>query len=147
MRINKPRTPSKMDVKMTPMIDVVFQLLIFFVCTVSFQALEEILPADLQAPEGQGTTKPLDPALEELEEVVIRVVSEEGRTAWVLNERTYADLASLRGTLGQLVRIRSDLPVILDIDATVPMGDVIDVYDACRVAGFDRVQFAAKAKG
>ena len=35
------------DVKMTPMIDVVFLLLIFFVCTASFQIAEALLPAPL----------------------------------------------------------------------------------------------------
>ncbi|MEA1952290.1 MAG: biopolymer transporter ExbD, partial [Planctomycetota bacterium] len=35
---------ERLDVKMTPMIDVIFLLLIFFVCTASFQMLEEVLP-------------------------------------------------------------------------------------------------------
>ena len=35
------------DVAMTPMIDVVFQLLIFFICTASFQLAEELLPTSL----------------------------------------------------------------------------------------------------
>ncbi|HEX3872397.1 MAG TPA: biopolymer transporter ExbD [Pirellulales bacterium] len=133
-----------MDVKMTPMIDVVFQLLIFFVCTVSFQALEEILPADLRAAGGAASETKLDPELLELEEVVVRVEAPDGRTHWVLNGREYGDLATLRGVLTQLVQIRSDLTVILDVDPAIEMGDVIDAYDTCRLAGFDRIHFAAK---
>jgi biopolymer transport protein ExbD len=32
--------------------------------------------------------------------------------------------------------------VILDIDNGVPVGDFIDIFDTCRSAGFDNVQFA-----
>jgi biopolymer transport protein ExbD len=134
-----------MDVKMTPMIDVVFQLLIFFVCTVSFQALEEILPADLKAAGGVASKAEIDPELLELEELVIRVESVDGRTQWSLNGRVYASLADLRSVLRQLVEVRSDMAVILDIDPGIAMGDVIDVYDTCRMAGFERIHFAAKA--
>src|ERR1700749_3619174 len=129
MRIAKPQRRSAMDVKMTPMIDVVFQLLIFFVCTVSFQALEEILPADLKAAGGVASKTEIDPELLELEEVVIRVELVDGRTEWSLSGRKYASLADLRSVLTQLVDVRSDLSVILDIDPGVAMGDVIDVYD------------------
>ena len=38
---------GRLDVKMTPMIDVIFLLLIFFVCTASFRAAEEVLPAQM----------------------------------------------------------------------------------------------------
>ena len=55
------RTPSYqndrregLDVKMTPMIDVVFLLLIFFVATASFQMVEHVLPSSLQALPGSG---------------------------------------------------------------------------------------------
>ena len=36
-----------MDSAMTPMIDVVFLLLIFFVWTASFQIVEQILPSEI----------------------------------------------------------------------------------------------------
>ena len=41
---------GRLDVKMTPMIDVIFLLLIFFVSTASFQAAEETLPTNLSLP-------------------------------------------------------------------------------------------------
>ena len=37
------------DVAMTPMIDVVFLLMIFFVCTASFEIVEEILKRSPEA--------------------------------------------------------------------------------------------------
>jgi biopolymer transport protein ExbD len=36
--------------------------------------------------------------------------------------------------------------VILDVAADVPLGDMIEVYDLARLAGFTRIQFAATPK-
>ena len=131
---------------MTPMIDVVFQLLIFFVCTVSFQAVEEVLPTNLRA-QGSGTGAPqLEPELQELEEIVVRLVWQEGRTHWIVNDRPYNYLAQVRAVLVQSAQIRPDLPVILDAAGDVPLGDVIDLYDVGRIAGFDKIHFAAHGK-
>jgi biopolymer transport protein ExbD len=136
-----------MQLQMTPMIDVVFQLLIFFVCTTSFQALEQILPTNLVTSGGSsGADVEVDPELMELEDIVIKLVRTTGATQWQLNEQTYSRLSQVRDLLMALVKIRRDLPVILDVEATVPLGDVIDVYDLCRIVGFDRIQFAAKAR-
>jgi biopolymer transport protein ExbD len=134
---------GRLDVKMTPMIDVVFQLLIFFVCTVSFQALEEQLPANLQAT-GTGTAAPaLDAEMAELEEVLVKLIARDGRVEWTINDRPYATFDEVRRVLRQLAKLRSDLPVILDIDGEVPVGGMIDVFDVCRLAGFEKILFAA----
>lgn len=145
MKLPPNRERGRFDVKMTPMIDVVFLLLIFFVCTASFQQLEEVLPTHLRAETTGASSAELDPELLELEDVIVKVVRRDGRTAWVLNEQPYATLAELRGVLEQLAAIRADLPVILDVQGQVPIGEVIDVYDVCRLAGFEMVQFAASA--
>jgi biopolymer transport protein ExbD len=137
---------GRLDVKMTPMIDVVFQLLIFFVCTASFQAMEEILPTNLRGPGLAEAQTPLDPELAELEEVLVKVILQNGRPGWLVNERPCANLAELRGVLAQLARLRADLPVILDIEPDVAIGDVVNVYDLCRLAGFKQIQFAAQAE-
>ena len=138
---------GRLDVKMTPMIDVVFQLLIFFVCTVSFQALEESLPTELRGTGAAEAPAPLDPELAELEEVQVRVVRRDGRLEWLVNQRPCDTIAALRSVLGQLARLRGDLNVVLDVDAEIPIGQVVRVYDLCRSAGFRKIQFAAKAEG
>ena len=48
------RRDRSLEVAMTPMIDVVFMLLIFFVWTASFQVAELILPSSIVTDEGQG---------------------------------------------------------------------------------------------
>ena len=46
---------KRRDVTMTPMIDVVFLLLIFFICTASFQIVEQNLPSRIQLELPPGT--------------------------------------------------------------------------------------------
>ena len=41
------RTRGDLEISMTPMIDVVFLLLVFFVWTASFQVVENMLPTSL----------------------------------------------------------------------------------------------------
>ncbi|HBT77287.1 MAG TPA: hypothetical protein DEB39_10285, partial [Planctomycetaceae bacterium] len=48
-----------MLLNMTPMIDVIFLLLIFFICTASFQRIEQLLSANLALP-GTSRTETLD---------------------------------------------------------------------------------------
>ena len=128
---------------MTPMIDVIFLLLIFFVCTASFTPPEEILSTHLLLPGVVDSDVPLPPELEDLEELVIEVSWWEGRPAWKIGGGDYEDLPQLHSLLGAVFDTQADLPVILDVAANVPMENVIDVFDLCRGIGFSKIQFAA----
>ena len=134
---------GRLDVKMTPMIDVIFLLLIFFVCTASFQAAEEVLPANLSLPGTLSTTEPIDQELEDLEEIVVNIFWRDGGASWQINQRDLNSLGEVALVLQAAAGVRIDLPVILDADDAVPIGDVIDVWDVCRAIGLERVQFAA----
>ena len=130
---------------MTPMIDVVFLLLIFFVCTASFQIAEEVLPSSLLA--AGATPSDLEIEVEpDLERVIVKLDLQDEQLAWTVNDRAYASLAEVRDVLRAVAAIDAGLPVVLDVDGRVPLGDVIDLYDLSRIAGFDRIQFAASAQ-
>jgi len=49
--------PPKMEINMTPMIDVVFQLLIFFLVTLKMPRSEVMIETDLPTAKGPGTIK------------------------------------------------------------------------------------------
>jgi biopolymer transport protein ExbD len=137
----------RFDVQMTPMIDVVFQLLIFFVCTVSFKAQEESLPATPRLKAtlgGSGAAEAPPPELEDLAEVEILVRRTAGAVEWVVNRETCATLADVRRRMTALSRIgemKAKVPVILDVADDVPMAASIDVYDLCLSLGYEKVQF------
>jgi biopolymer transport protein ExbD len=130
---------------MTPMIDVVFLLLIFFLWSVGSYVTEYVLPSQVSAATGAGEQATLDepPPEADFDEIVIRIVWTGQAPAWTVNEAPVESLAQLRAHLANIARIKRDAPVILDADPQVPLGHVIDVYDAARLEEFEKVQFAA----
>jgi len=136
---------GELDVKMTPMIDVVFLLLIFFIWTASFEIVEVeyMLPSRLTATGGSAAPTERDPEMEDFDRVVVRVLWDQGQLVFLVNDTPREDLDEVRTTLETLASIKRDAPVILDPDQAVPLGYVIDVYDVTRLVGFEKIQFAA----
>jgi biopolymer transport protein ExbD len=137
----QPLEQGRADTKMTAMIDCVFQLLIFFIIAASKMVVEDSLPTRLPA-SGAVAAASLPPEVEELGRVVVYVKSKDGRTQFEVNGTPYEDIERLRGLLVQLAKEAPEIPVILDIEPLVSMGSVIDVYDLCRLAGFETINFA-----
>lgn len=142
----RPAGGNPIGAVMTPMIDVVFLLLVFFLCTSSFEEPEQNLAASLvvaQQTPGAGAAQETPP---ELEDVKLVGQSRGDATTWTVNGgRQTADLAELTLLLEQLAAIDRALPVTIDAGAAVPMCDVVGAYDAARAAGFKRVLLAADA--
>lgn len=126
---------------MTPLIDVVFQLLIFFICASTGHLRELLLPTDFAA----GSVGAMTPRQMErpLGEAWIRLRRELDTTIVQVEEREFRDLNELQGTLRDLAEAASEIPVILEIQGDVPLGDAVAVYDACRAARFRSISFAA----
>ncbi len=150
MRRPSPFTQRRdpVDIKMTPMIDVVFLLMIYFIWSSSFGIAERLLPSQISAQAsgaGQSATE-LPPPEADFEKIVVRLVAVQGRVGWLVNESPVASLADLQNILLGIARIKRDAPVVLHPDPDVPLGDVIDVFDLSRLIGFEKVQFAVNAK-
>ena len=129
------------DVAMTPMIDVVFLLLIFFVWTASFQIVELQLPSKLSQLSGAGTADNTDLQREDFETVIVRIRIEGTRLQWSVNGQPALNLQEVRDRLKQVASIRVDVPVLVDPEQTISLGDVLDVYDSARQEGFTNIQF------
>lgn len=130
---------------MTPLIDCVFLLLIFFVCASAGQLRELLLPTNLQAgaiaaPEAVDPPKPLGRAWIRLRRSGAEgtVVEVEGRT--FAGDGLFDRLAPFLAELAEASE--KQLPVILDAGPQVPLGDLIRAFDACRAAGFESIHFA-----
>ena len=137
---------TQVELQLTPMIDCVFLLMVYFIWSSSFAIAEKTLPSQLSAQQsGSGTPNPNEPPPPEadFDDIVIRILWTGRSSAWQVNDSPVASLAELRTMLVAIARIKADAPVILDPDQNVPLGDVIDVFDLSRVAGFEKVQFAA----
>ena len=134
---------------MTSMIDVVFQLLIFFVCAAALQSREDLLPTPL-APGGVAVAvnvdrlKPAEP-LVPVDDVWVSLSQLDGRLKVRLNGTDFDDLPALQTTLHELAKASPESPIILDIAEEVPAGDMVTVYDTCRLAGFHSINFYARS--
>jgi len=136
-----------LEIQMTPMIDVVFLLLVFFVYAASDQVVEFILPSQLSAIAGSGPSDATDPPPEkDFPDTVIKVRREAGGVLWSVNGESIATVDKLQTVLAGIAAARTDAPVIVHPTPSTPMGDVVQVYDLARIAGFEKVQFAATAK-
>jgi biopolymer transport protein ExbD len=128
---------------MTPMIDVVFQLMIFFVWTSGVQVSEHILPSRVtdKTPAEAGATASLD-ADSDFHELVIRVMWQGGKPQWQLNGRSTPSLAAMRQQLKEVRAIAPQAPLIIHPDPETPLEYVIQAYDLTRLIGFQKVQMA-----
>ena len=135
------------DQAMTPMIDVVFLLLIFFVCASVGQTVEAVLPTELAA--GNIAAQQPEPPPEQLEPLWIRLIRLPDHTEAELNGTRHANLDDLSGILTGLAQAEAagDIPVVLDISHDVPVGDALRVYDECLAAGFASIDFAVGGNG
>lgn len=126
---------------MTAMIDVVFLLLVFFVCAAVGQLKVTVLGTEL----GSGAiASPIEsdaPPPPDLINLELRQ-SPAGETITRLNEQEYTDQERLKQTLLGIAELAPDIPVVLDIGPDVPLGAMITVYDTCRAAAFEQIDFA-----
>jgi biopolymer transport protein ExbD len=147
MRI--PSHTSRADISenmMTPMIDVVFNLLIFFVCASALNIQELVLKADLaQAQPEQMTASAAVNSMNSLPVDEVRVGlsrGDRGQLLMTLNGTTHESFPALKEVLLELAGLAPESPVVLDVEGDVEAGEVLRVYDTCREALFRSIQFA-----
>jgi biopolymer transport protein ExbD len=128
---------------MTPMIDVVFQLLIFFVWTSSFAVIEQVLPSSLSAASGkQESVLEQPPPEADFDQVVIRISWDGQSPSFRINDAPVPSLAEIRASLQRLHGVKQDATVILHPDPNVPLEHVINCYDQAKLVRFEKVSFA-----
>ena len=123
------------------MIDVIFLLLIYFVCTANFKPPEEMLPMDATLP-GSVNSEVVLPDLENLDTVLIQI-SFDVEPLWQIEGNRCSTLHEVQIVLRAIWEVKADIPVIIESADNVPTGKVIDVYDICRRVGLSHIQFAA----
>ncbi|MDR1480440.1 MAG: biopolymer transporter ExbD [Planctomycetaceae bacterium] len=143
-KVYSNRKKFTFELRMTAMIDVIFLLLIFFICTANFRPSESLMTTDLSLSgnvNDVSVLKILDPL--DIDVAIIRIMFDVV-PQWHLAGNECKSIRELRVLLNELRQIQRDLPVVIDSDSNVPMEYVIDTYDSCRAAGLTKIQFAAK---
>jgi len=147
---------NEMKMDMTPMIDVIFQLLIFFMCSLKFKSLEGKLASYLPKDVGLQNSIVANP---KLDEVRIKLIHDKSAPPQMIQTRIMVTLTAGRkvegitdwDTLTENIRVRYeelkslDIPFIIDPQPLVPLQAVTNALNACRMAGVKDVRFAAKS--
>ena len=124
---------AQAEIQMTPLIDMVFILLIFFVVTTSFVAET-----------GLSIDRPRSGSVDSLPRDSVPIaVGADGRIALGGQE---AGLFSVRPYLERQLRSRPGLAAVIIADRTVPVDRIVRVMDEIRAAGVTDVALAAEAQ-
>lgn len=132
-----PRKSEEPDVNLTPMIDVVFLLLLFFMVSTSF-IRESSLKVDLPEASGQALTEQ-----EASIDIVIRANGEV-----LVNDIAMAELSrdALRDLLKTTAGDNDDPHIIISADANAEYQHIVTAMDAAQLLGFTRLTLATRQK-
>ena len=141
MKLRK-KQDAESDFQMSAMIDIVFQLLVFFMCATSFFVAESQLNVNL--PSSLSSTDSTRIAVD----VVINVMSD---GSILVNGKRFdspdsKDLPQLKQILYNLSESFDDQPVIISGDWNVPHERIMDVLNACAAANIKTISFLIPEK-
>lgn len=134
MRKRTRRPAAAAELEMTPMIDVVFQLIIFFIVTVKMeQEINEDVKLAL-APHGPLLKEQYPPA----------TIIEIDRRGWITMRGVPVTRTALRNLMTRRHnRLGGGFPVLIRADRKTRHVDVRSVMDMCTDIGIWRIEFAA----
>ncbi len=131
----RQREPDNPDINVTPLIDIVFLLLIFFMVSTTFKQEFEV-----------GIDLPQASSQQRLEQKNLEItIDAQGRMA--VNQEMLANnrLDTLKQALREIAGEQRRQHVVISADAKAPYQFVIRAMDAARQLGFSRLSFATRA--
>jgi biopolymer transport protein ExbD len=135
MRRRIARAEDEAEINITPMLDIVFIMLIFFIVTTSF--VKEI-GIDLNRPSSQPEEE-----MKISEVIAIRIEA----TGQIQVSNRPVDIRAVRANVeGELATKGSSTPVVVIADRSADSGLLVRVIDQARMAGAAQVSIAAMAR-
>lgn len=125
MIINAAKADTGPSIEMTPVIDIVFLLLIFFLVATTFQQAEREIQVALPEAESAG------PISAVLREIVINVRAD----GTLVVGGAQVTLDGLRGMVGDATERNPEQKVSVRGDRDAPYGTVARVLDVCKASG------------
>jgi biopolymer transport protein ExbD len=125
------------DLNVTPLIDVLFILIIFFTLTSTFERVGEMR---LEMPDASTSTIP---TTEERDHLVDLVAWTDGR---IVLDGTTVEPARLEEELQRIRAQDPDSHVMIKAETTVEHGEIVRLLDAVRGAGFSGVGLGTQMK-
>lgn len=120
-------------IDLTPMLDVVFIMLIFFIVSTSFVKESGI---EVSRPSAKSATNK--------ERANVMVAISKGGEVWI--QKRKVDVASVRANIERLHAESPEGQVIVQADKDSKNGLLVEVMDQIRLAGVENISIAAKVK-
>ncbi len=131
MRRRRLQEQDDTEVNLTPMLDVVFIMLIFFIVTASF--VKEA---------GIDVSRPDAATAERKERGNILVAISESGQIWI--DKRHVDIRAVRANIERMAAENPQGSVVIQADENSKNGILVQVMDAARLAGVESVSIAAE---
>ena len=133
MRRKRVRQEEDADIDITPMLDIVFIMLIFFIVTATFVKESGI---DVTRPDAETAVKQ--------NRVAILIAIRDNNEIWI--NRRKIDLASVRANVEKLHAENPQGGAVIQADRQAETGVLVEIMDQVRLAGVDAISIAAEEK-
>lgn len=129
----KPERREEIDLNLTPLIDVVFLLLIFFMVSTTFEKTSKL---KIDLPEASAK------ATQQANKKIVIGIDVKGR--YYINERQLVNtqLKTLKQALIKTAGNDKDIPIVLRADAKTPYQAVVRAMDAASQVGLTRLSIS-----
>jgi biopolymer transport protein ExbD len=131
----RPHRKQSPELDVTPLIDVVFLLLIFFMVSTTFDKETEI---KVELPEAAGEDA------ENAAEMIEITIDERGNFYINQREVVSTEIDILKRAIAKAAGDRTDLPVLINADGKAPHQAVMTAMDAASQLGLVKMTFAAR---
>ena len=133
MRRKRVRQEEDADIDITPMLDIVFIMLIFFIVTATFVKESGI---DVTRPDAETAVKQ--------NRVAILIAIRDNNEIWI--NRRKVDLASVRANVEKLHVENPQGGAVIQADRQAETGVLVEIMDQVRLAGVGAISIAAEEK-
>ena len=131
----RPHRKEPPEVNLTPLIDVVFLLLIFFMVSTTFQKESQI---KIELPEAQ-----IQYAAESLPKVLDITIDAQGRFFVNQREVVSSDIDTIKRAIAKAIGDQKDIPVVISGDANATWQAIMKAMDAASQLGLVNMTFPA----
>ena len=130
-RHTQTESAEETEINMTPMLDIVFIMLIFFIVTTSF--LKE---------SGVSVNRPTAATAQKQDKGNILIAIRPNGEVWI--DKRNVDIRAVRANVQRLVAQNPESAVVIQADEDAKTGLLVKVMDQVRLAGVENVSIAAK---
>ena len=129
----QPGGEDEPEVNLTPLIDVVFLLLIFFMVSTTFEHQSRI---QIELPEATASPDEIE------EESIVIIIDAQGRYFIDEQQVVNTELKTLKSAISKVLGDRVAVPVTIRADASTPHQAVITALDATSQLGLTKISLA-----